>query len=69
MLHPPYFFLFQWCIHKDGTPQRDAISYVISFFGRENQLKIYLAYKATMVSYFSCLPEICLGSSTFLPYS
>ena len=29
----------------------------------------YFAYRATMVSYFSCLPETVLGSSTFLPYS
>ena len=29
----------------------------------------YFAYSATMVSYFSCLPLVSFGSSTFLPYS
>ena len=32
-------------------------------------IQTYLAYRATMVSYFSCLPEVWRGSSTFLPYS
>ena len=27
------------------------------------------AYMATIASYNSCLPEVCLGSPTFLPYS
>ena len=30
---------------------------------------IHLAYKATKVSYSSCLPLVILGSPTFLPYS
>ena len=32
-------------------------------------VKNYFAYRATIVSYFSCLPEVCFGSSTFFPYS